>query len=196
MSDVSGILDAASAGDGHAAAELLLLVHDEVRGLAARGLRSSLWADTSACSARPRGIPPPGRRSAVRRPEVRSTEVGTPMLDDSVCGSFARWQTWRARVGRENRRRKRFDANLLRRVGPQQARDLGLRAEVKWPEAGTLSSRAGAATRGSMSVGTGTAVPVTCSDLFGPISLQFDSRPLLHCGHCPWARARLPCASW
>jgi hypothetical protein len=37
MSDVSRLLDAAPAGDGRAAAELLLLVHDEVRKLAARG---------------------------------------------------------------------------------------------------------------------------------------------------------------
>jgi hypothetical protein len=37
LSDVTRLLDAATAGHGHAAAELLLFVHDEVRKLAARG---------------------------------------------------------------------------------------------------------------------------------------------------------------
>jgi hypothetical protein len=41
-----------------------------------------------------------------------------------VCGSSARWRPGIARVCREDRSRKRFDANSLRRFGPTRARQL------------------------------------------------------------------------
>ena len=46
-----------------------------------------------------------------------------------------------ARVGREDRRRERFDANLPRRVGPASACDLSLRAEVESMIANKVAAR-------------------------------------------------------
>ena len=42
----------------------------------------------------------------------------------------AHWHPWLARVGREDLSRKRFNANSLRRVGPERATVKSLRTDI------------------------------------------------------------------
>lgn len=50
--DVTRVLQAMAGGDRAAAAELLPLVYEELRGLAARNMRRAAWADSGRNGAR------------------------------------------------------------------------------------------------------------------------------------------------
>ena len=65
MSEVTRLIEASQKGDRHAAAELLPLVYDELRKLAAREARAGeAGADAPGHGAGPRGLSPAGRRGA------------------------------------------------------------------------------------------------------------------------------------
>src|SRR5262245_38873303 len=61
MTDVTRILSAIEQGDPHAADQLLPLVYDELRRLAAQTLAQEKPGQTLQATAGPRGLPPPGR---------------------------------------------------------------------------------------------------------------------------------------
>jgi hypothetical protein len=65
----------------------------------------------------------------------------------SVCRSGVRWGLRPARVGREVRSRKLFDANSRRRVGPQQVAQIDLGPSVERTDARNTSPEAASASR-------------------------------------------------
>ncbi len=97
--------------------------------------------------ARPRPPPPAGFATQPRveldgspEPSIQ-LDRGVTGYPHRVCQSSASYRLRLHCVGREGRSRKSLNASLLRRVGPEKSRDLGLRA-VKGTEAGTKSSAA------------------------------------------------------
>src|SRR5262245_35153478 len=71
MSDVTRLLDAAAAGDRRAAADLLPLVYDELRKLAAARMSAgSPRPHSRRYRPRPRSLSAPRWRPAVRRPRA------------------------------------------------------------------------------------------------------------------------------
>ena len=79
----------------------------------------------------------PGRQGSRHRLTGGRSRPWSGWRDGStaVWRTGARWRLGVARIGREDRSRRRFDANSSRGVGPTRAADFGLRAYVDWTEA-------------------------------------------------------------
>ena len=90
MSDVTRLLDAAAAGDPQAAADLLPLVYDELRKLAAARLAAERpGPDPPGHRPGPRGVPPAGRADGSRTGTAAGTSSPPPPRPCAASSSTA-----------------------------------------------------------------------------------------------------------
>ena len=100
MSEVTRILSAIEQGDPHAVDQLLPLVYDELRRLAAQKMVHECRADASGDGPRPRSVPATGGRREVAvlewpRPFLRGGRRGYAADPGRECALQARRQTRR-----------------------------------------------------------------------------------------------------
>ena len=143
MSDVTRLLDAAAAGDPQAAAELLPLVYDELRKLAAARLAAEKpGPDPPADRPGPRGLPPAGRRGDAARTGTAAATSSPP--PPRPCAASSSTAARRKQAAQARRRPAAASTSTDADAGRRPPADDLLALDEALDPAGRGATRAGA----------------------------------------------------